>query len=298
MSRSSACEPALPAPDDPGPRWWRHCWRPRAGGCGLTAAPPARHAARPAAPAGKPGSPPGRDSGRERAARVPRWRITHPVISTARDFRRPGRRLLRHLVPALRVDHGAQLPVRAFRMGWYGRVLAPWCGPRQRRRAVTSRGEDRPAGLDGGGGLSAEPDLPTTGCRPVRTCSGWTPRRGSELVPIMLRSPSVAGRVVLVSAVSPTRPRRLGQVQPVRRARRQLATAAAGHLDRPLSYNDGAGPTSSLTSRWSPSPSGSGCRFATSPARPRPVPGRPGRRPGVDQRNRPTSTGRQPCGRP
>ena len=172
------------------------------------APPPAHHAAKPAHPQAASTAQKLAAAENIRAQNAlagdPGWQITHPGHlyqlegSPTRPTCRPG------LVPAVRVDHGAELPgprvpdglVRR-RPGPPGMDLGGDTGP------LPGGGEDRPAGVDGGRALGTEPD---------RADDGWPP--GSYLlrldastgvqsyVPIVIRSPSAAGRVVLVSAVT------------------------------------------------------------------------------------------------
>ena len=176
MSISSACGTALPAPDDPGRRWWRACWRP-ARWCWWPAPPrpqPARRSGDPGSPLAAAGTP-----AENALPGDPRWRITIPVISTARGFHRPDRRAARHLVPAVRVDHGAQLPGSRVPDGLVRRRPGPpGADLTGYARPLPAEGEDRPAGIDGGRALAPSLTVPTQAGRLVRICCGWTPRRG------------------------------------------------------------------------------------------------------------------------
>ncbi len=188
-----------------GARWWPGIIVLAA--CVLTAvactsAAPARHAARPAAPrTPRPAATPAGTS----LTGDPGWRITHPghlyqlqgfadrtdvlpgssfrlfVSTTARSFR-----------------------VRAFRMGWYGGDLAGlvWTSPATPGRYQAGAKIVQP------GSMAVSPwqpslTVPTTGWPPGSYLLRLDASTGVQsYVPMVIRSPSAAGRVVLVSAVT------------------------------------------------------------------------------------------------
>jgi len=106
----------------------------------------------------------------------------------------------RRAVPAVRVDHGGQLPGPAFRIGWYGGDLARlvWTS---RGAGRYSGGEDRPAGIDGVA-PGSEPDRADTDWPPGSYLLRWMPPPGCRAM-CRSRSARLGGRrVVLVSAVT------------------------------------------------------------------------------------------------
>ena len=188
-----------------GARWWPGIIVLAA--CVLTAvactsAAPARHAARPAAP--RTPRPVATHAGTSLTG-DPGWRITHPghlyqlqgfadrtdvlpgsslrlfVSTTARSFR-----------------------VRAFRMGWYGGDLAGlvWTSPAAPGRYQAGAKIVQP------GSMAVAPwqpslTVPTTGWPPGSYLLRLDASTGVQsYVPMVIRSPSTAGRVVLVSAVT------------------------------------------------------------------------------------------------
>ena len=175
-------------------------------------APPAAHHAAPrtpraTAPTQSPAPTTAGTVGQNALTGDPGWRITHPghlyqlqgfadrtdvlpgtsfrlfVSTTARSFR-----------------------LRAFRMGWYGGDLASlvWTSLATPGR-YQAGGEDRPAGIDGGRALAAEPDRAhdRLAARLVPAGAHSDASTGVQsYVPMVIRSPSTAGWVVLVSAVT------------------------------------------------------------------------------------------------
>ena len=220
--------------------------------CALSAcsgAPPARPAAT-RAPASRAAA--SRDPGTPAAAPAgdPGWRITHP----ARLYQLEGFADRTDVPPdtSFRLFVSTTAPafrVRAFRMGWYAGDLAGlvWTSP------PVPGHVQAPARVVQPGSMVVAPWRPSLS---VPT-AGWPP--GSYLlrldastgvqsyVPIVIRSPSVAGRVVLVSAVTSYQayngwggyslyggPARTPGGSFADRGRRVS-------FDRPLSYNHGAG---------------------------------------------------------
>ena len=171
-----------------------------------TSAPPARHTTRPAVSRST-GPPPTAGPAGSSLAGDPNWRITHPghlyqlegftdradvlpgtsfrlfVSTTARSFR-----------------------VRAFRMGWYGGDLARagvdlagHAGP------LPAGGEDRPSRDS----MAVAPWPPSLTVPDDRLAARLVPAAWLDAstgvqsyLPMVIRSPSTAGRVVLVSAVT------------------------------------------------------------------------------------------------
>ena len=171
--------------------------------------------------------------------------------------------------------------VRAFRMGWYGGDLARlvWTSP-----AVPGHYQPGAKIVQPGSMVVApwQPSLtvPTTGWPPGSYLLRLDASTGVQsYVPIVIRSPSVAGRVVLVSAVTSYQAYNgwggyslYGGPGGSFADRGRRVT-----FDRPIPTTTGPGPTSS----WSPA---GHLRRAARPAaglphqrRPRPVPRRPGR---------------------
>ena len=211
-----------------------------------TAAPPARHAARPAAPRASRAPSPAGTPAENALPGDPRWRITHPghlyqlegfadradvlpgtsfrlfVSTTARSFR-----------------------VRAFRMGWYGGDLARlvWTSPATPGRYQPGAKIVQP------GSMAVAPwqpslTVPTTGWPPGSYLLRLDASTGVQsYVPIVLRSPSVAGRVVLVSAVTSYQAYNgWGQYSLYGGPGGSFADRGRRvTFDRPLSYNNGAG---------------------------------------------------------
>ena len=211
--------------------------------------PPARRRR----PASAPGASPAQNPAAALNTRVqnalpgdPRWRITHPghlyqlegftdradvppgtsfrlfVSTTARSFR-----------------------VRAFRMGWYGGDLARlvWTSPATPGRFQPGAKIVQP------GSMAVAPwppslTVPTTGWPPGSYLLRLDASTGVQsYVPMVIRSPSAAGRVVLVSAVT--------SYQAYNGWGRYSLYGGPGGsfadrgrrvtFDRPLSYNNGAG---------------------------------------------------------
>jgi hypothetical protein len=177
------------------------CW---AAGC--SAAPPPAHRAAPPAHGGAARGRPAAGAIAENALPGdPHWRITHP----ARLYQLQGFADRTDVLPggSFRLFVSTNAPrfrVLAFRMGWYGGDLARlvWTSP-----PVPGHGQPA-ARVAQPGSMVVAPWRPSLTVR----ASGWPP--GSYLlrldastgvqsyVPIVVRSPSVAGRVVLVSAVT------------------------------------------------------------------------------------------------
>ena len=229
-----------------GARWWPGIIVLAA--CVLTAvactsAPPARHAARPATPrTPRPAATPAGTS----LTGDPGWRITRPghlyqlqgfadrtdvppgssfrlfVSTTARSFR-----------------------VRAFRMGWYGGDLARlvWTSSATPGRYQPGAKIVQPGSM---AVASWQPSLtvPTTGWPPGSYLLRLDASTGVQsYVPMVIRSPSTAGRVVLVSAVTSYQAYNgwggyslYGGPGGTFANRGRRVT-----FDRPLSYNNGAG---------------------------------------------------------
>ena len=208
------------------------------------APPAARHAAGRAGLARSPAA-----SGPTRspaASGDPGWRITHPShLYQLEGFADhtdvlPGRSFRLFVSTTAR-----SFTVRAFRMGWYGGDLARlvWTSP-----AVPGRYQP-PAKIVQPGSMAVAPWRPSL----TVPTKDWPP--GSYLlrldastgvqsyVPIVIRSPSAAGRVVLVSAVTSYQAYNgwggyslYGGPGGSFAARSRQAT-----FDRPISYNHGAG---------------------------------------------------------
>ncbi|MGO8891572.1 MAG: N,N-dimethylformamidase beta subunit family domain-containing protein [Streptosporangiaceae bacterium] len=176
----------------------------------------------------------------------PHWRITHPghlyqlegfadradvlpgtsfrlfVSTTARSFR-----------------------VRAFRMGWYGGDLARlvWTSPATPGRYQPGAKIVQP------GSMAVAPwqpslTVPTTGWPPGSYLLRLDASTGVQsYVPMVIRSPSVAGRVVLVSAVTSYQAYNgWGQYSLYGGPGGSFADRGRRvTFDRPLSYNNGAG---------------------------------------------------------
>ena len=217
------------------------------------APPHAHHAAPHAAPRASRAASPAQSpaaAGNTRAENAlpgdPRWRITHPghlyqlegftdrtdvlpgtsfrlfVSTTARSFR-----------------------VRAFRMGWYGGDLARlvWTSPATPGRYQPGAKIVQP------GSMAVAPwqpslTVPTTGWPPGSYLLRLDASTGVQsYVPMVIRSPSAAGRVVLVSAVTSYQAYNgWGQYSLYGGPGGSFADRGRRvTFDRPLSYNNGAG---------------------------------------------------------
>ena len=213
-----------------------------------TGAPPARHATRPAVSrsTGPTGPPPTASPVGTSLAGDPNWRITHPGHLyqlegfTDRADVPPGtsfRLFVSTTAPSFRV--------RAFRMGWYGGDLARlvWTSP-------ATPGRYQPgARIVPPGSMAVAPWSPSL----TVPTAGWPP--GSYLlrldastgvqsyVPMVIRSPATAGRVVLVSAVTSYQAYNgWGRYSLYGGPARSFADRGRRvTFDRPLSYGHGAG---------------------------------------------------------
>ena len=226
----------------------------------------------------------------------PNWRMTHPGHLyqlegfTDRADVPPG--------TSFRLFVSTTAPsflVRAFRMGWYGGDLSAWCAT-----SPTTPGRYQPgARIVQPGSMAVAPWSPSL----TVPTAGWPP--GSYLlrldastgvqsyVPMVIRSPSTAGRVVLVSAVTSYQAYNGWGRYSRRRADPRPAPTPSGSFadrgrrvtfDRPLLVRPRGRPTSSSSCRWSPTPSDSGCRWPISPASTSTWTRACGRRPRHDQR--------------
>ena len=245
-----------------GARWWSRiivvaaCVLTVVAVAACTGAPPARHATRPAVsrPTGPTGASPTASPVGASLAGDPNWRITHPGHLyqlegfTDRADVPPG--------TSFRLFVSTTAPsflVRAFRMGWYGGDLSRlvWTSP-------TTPGRYQPgARIVQPGSMAVAPWSPSL----TVPTAGWPP--GSYLlrldastgvqsyVPMVIRSPSTAGRVVLVSAVTSYqayngwgRYSLYGGPTPAPAPTPSGSFADRGRrvtFDRPLSYGHGAG---------------------------------------------------------
>jgi N,N-dimethylformamidase beta subunit-like protein len=218
------------------------------------APPPARHAAKPAHPRAT-SSAAGTAQGMAEAGNIraqnalpgdPHWRITHP----AHLYQLEGFADRADVLPGtsfrLFVSTTAgSFRVLAFRMGWYGGVLARlvWTSP------------DVPGHRQPGAQIASPGSMAVAPWPPSLTVAtkDWPPgsyvlRLDSSAglqsyVPIVIRSPSAAGRVVLISAVTSYQAYNgWGGYSLYGGPGRSFATRSRrASFDRPLSYNDGAG---------------------------------------------------------
>src|SRR5579864_4830438 len=171
------------------------------------APPPARHAAVPAHRASTAQSPAAAEDIRAQNALPgdPRWRVTHPAPLyqlggfTDRADVLPGGSFRLFVSTTARTFR-----VRAFRMGWYGGDLARlvWISP-----GVPGRSQPGAKIIQPGSMVVApwRPSLtvPTTGWPPGSYLLRLDASTGVQsYVPVVIRSASVAGRAVLVSAVT------------------------------------------------------------------------------------------------
>jgi hypothetical protein len=176
----------------------------------------------------------------------PHWRITHP----GRLYQLEGFADHTDVLPggSFRLFVSTTAPsfvVRAFRMGWYGGDLARliWTSPPTRGRSQPGPKIVQP------GSMAVAPWQPSL----TVTTTGWPP--GSYLlrldastgvqsyVPVVIRSPSAAGRVVLISAVTSYQAYNgWGQYSLYGGPGGSFANRGRRvTFDRPLSYNHGAG---------------------------------------------------------
>ena len=206
-----------------------------------TSAPPAHHAARTAAPPRPAPTPVGTSLTGD-----PNWRITHAGhLYQLEGFTdradvppdTPFRLFVSTTAPSFRV--------RAFRMGWYGGDLAAlvWTSPATPGRLQPGAKIVQP------GSMAVAPwqpslTVPTTGWPPGSYLLRLDASTGVQsYVPMVIRSPSAAGRVVLVSAVTSYQGYNgWGQYSLYGGPGGSFASRSRRvTFDRPISYEHGAG---------------------------------------------------------